>query len=530
MRRLSLAQQFLITSLVIVVAGMTGIGLWVTNRIEAGVVNRVAATTALYVDSLIGSSLQALATAERPSAEGVKRLDWLLGGTSLGQEVVLFRVWDETGEIVYSSMPGTVGQRFPVDAELTRAWGGAVQAEIGEPEGAGALPPDAPEGSLLEIYSPVRNRDTDEVIAVAEFYYTTDEIDREVAAAQRRSWLVVGGAGVAIYLLLAVFVQRASNTIADQQRELASKVASLTDLLRQNDDLHERVRGAAARTTALNERFLRRLSAELHDGPAQDISLALLQLDHVYARVSANGSNGTDGGNGGSGSNGAKDTHPTGDDAARRASEPGSAAENGTATSGNAATIGDLDLIQGSLQRALRDVRGTSTGLLLPQLSQLTLAETVEHVARVHRRRTALPLEVTVAGLPEQAPTVTKIALYRVIQEALTNGWRHAGGAGQALRVTGGGDLLRIEVADTGPGFDTSTIDAAGEHLGLIGMRERVESLGGEFRVESRTGQSNGNGTAGPPGNPGGADTGTGTRVIAALPLHPEGERGDADG
>ncbi len=171
---------------------------------------------------------------------------------------------------------------------------------------------------------------------------------------------------------------------------------------------------------------------------------------------------------------------------------------------------------------------------LLPQLTQLTLAETVEHVARVHRRRTALPLDVTVAGVPEQAPTVTKIALYRVIQEALTNGWRHAGGANQAITVTGGGpdrETLRIEITDSGPGFDPGAIDPGGERLGLIGMRERVESLGGEFRIEShmiRPSNPKGSGAAvtatGTPEAP------TGTRVVAILPVHPAGERDDGDG
>ncbi len=492
-RRLTLAQQFFITSLVIVVAGMTGIGFWVANRIESGIVNRTAAATALYVDSLVGSSLQSMATEPAPNEEGVRRLDWLLNGTSLGQEIVIFRVWNRDGTIVYSNMPETVGQQYPIDDERAVAWGGGVTAHIGLPEGEEVLPDDAPTGSLLEIYSPVRNRDTNEVIAVAEFYYRIDDLEHEVAEAQQRSWLVVGGTGVAIYLLLAVFVQRASNTIAHQQRELASKVERLTELLRQNDDLNERVRTAAARTTALNERFLRRLSAELHDGPAQDISLALLQLDHVYARA-ANGTNGHGAG---------ASIKPPGSNGDHPAAE----------ANGNSATLEDLDLIQGSLRRALRDVRGTSTGLLLPQLSQLTLAETVDHVARVHRRRTGLPLEVHVTDVPEQAPTVTKIALYRVIQEALTNGWRHASGAGQAVEVTGEGESLRIAVSDTGPGFDTATIDAGGEHLGLIGMRERVESLGGEFRVESKT-------SASP----------SGTTVMAILPLHPSGERGDSDG
>ncbi len=151
MRRFTLAQQFLITSLVIVVAGMTGIGLWVASRIEAGVVNRTAATTALYVDSYIASSLQALATAAAPSEDGIRRLDWLLDGTSLGDEIALFRVWDGSGTIVYSSIPGMVGTRFPVAGDLARAWGGTVTAEIGDQADIEGLPSDAASGPLLEI-------------------------------------------------------------------------------------------------------------------------------------------------------------------------------------------------------------------------------------------------------------------------------------------------------------------------------------------------------------------------------------------
>jgi signal transduction histidine kinase len=84
-----------------------------------------------------------------------------------------------------------------------------------------------------------------------------------------------------MYLLLAGFIQQASDTIARQELSLRTQVAQLTDLLEQNAELHERVRRAATRTTALNERVLRRISAELHDGPAQELGLALLRLDHI---------------------------------------------------------------------------------------------------------------------------------------------------------------------------------------------------------------------------------------------------------
>jgi signal transduction histidine kinase len=456
---LSWAQRFLLGSLAILVAGMTGIGVWVSRQIEDGVVHRTASTTALYVDSLIAAPLQDLAAGGSLSAEAIGRLDWLLRDTPLGQQVAMFRIWDPAGRIVYSTLPGTVGQQFPVEGDLAEALAGEVTAAVGEVEGE--IETEAPRHNLLEIYSPVRGSGTDEVIAVAEFYFGTEDLQEEIAAARRRSWLIVGGGTLAIYLLLAVFAQRASNTIARQQRTLAAQVDRLTELLDQNAELHERVRGAAARTTALNERFLRRFSAELHDGPAQDIGLALLRLDHVAAQVAA----GPDGG----------------------------------------APIGqDLEAIQASLRRAMQDVRATSAGLLLPQLEGLTLAETIDHAARSHTRRTRSEVRTALEALPDQAPLTTKIALYRIVQEALTNSWRHAGGQGQSVRATGRDHTVRVEISDRGPGFDPATIGAAEDHLGLVGMRERAESLGGEFRIESAPGQ--------------------GARIVATLPLQETGE------
>jgi len=316
---------------------------------------------------------------------------------------------------------------------------------------------------LLEIYSPVRRRGTNEVIAAAEFYYGPDETLGDVAAAQRRSWLVVAAATVVIYLLLALFIRRASDTIAGQRRQLRDQVDRLTDLLHRNEELDRRVRGAAARTTALNERFLRRFSAELHDGPAQDISLALLRLDHVYS-------------------------FHAGD-----SEKPGAGQE----------TLQNLDLIQSSLRRALDELRATSSGLMLPQLSELTLTGTIDHVARVHRRRTGATVDVTLRDLPPQAPLVTKIALYRVVQEALANAWRHGGTTGPKLSVARSDGRLRVEIADQGPGFDVTTIGESEERLGIVGMRERVESLGGQFEVRSAPG--------------------AGTRIVATLPVQPVG-------
>ncbi|MGZ6316156.1 MAG: ATP-binding protein, partial [Anaerolineales bacterium] len=78
---------------------------------------------------------------------------------------------------------------------------------------------------------------------------------------------------------------------------------------------------------------------------------------------------------------------------------------------------------------------------------------------------------------------------YRLVQEALNNAFKHAGGEGQRVSAWGSEKCLCIEVSDRGPGFEAHQVTEVDEHLGLVGMRERVESLGGTFEIESKAGQ-----------------------------------------
>jgi len=163
--------------------------------------------------------------------------------------------------------------------------------------------------------------------------------------------------------------------------ELRAQVAQLTDLLDQNKQLHLRVSRATAHAAELNERFLRRISAELHDGPAQDLGLALLRLDTVVAR-----------------------SETQADD-----------------------NSGDLTAVETAVRTALQEVRAISGGLGVPELDHLSLTETLARVVKVQQRRTAMAVTTQFeplpgqAPLPEQAPLPVKIVAYRLIQEALSN-------------------------------------------------------------------------------------------------------------
>lgn len=457
--RLNLAQRFMLASFIIVVSGMVGVGWWVGQLIQAGVVDRTAATTSLYVDSFIAPQVQELGSSDSLFGEHMATLDQLLHQTDFGKQIVSFKLWNPQGRIIYSTRSANMGQAFPVQGGLARAWQGRIAARISDLQDEENAAERESHNRLLEVYSPVRLRGTDQVIAVAEFYQTVDGLQGEIDSAQRESWLLFGGVTVVMYLLLAGFVQRASNTIAVQQRELSRQVNRLTDLLSQNEELHERVRRGAARSTALNERFLRRISADLHDGPAQDLSLALLQLDKVIAR---------------------SEQLRTGESVRSLESD-------------------DLTAISRSLSHALQEVRAISTGMGLPQLQNLTVNDTLARAVRTHERRTATAVTCITSGLPEQAPLPVKITLYRLVQEALRNAYQHAEGLGQQVRVGCQDHHLEVQVEDAGPGLGAMLESEWDDHLGLVGMRERVESLGGTFQIESLPGR--------------------GTRVFAVLPL-----------
>jgi signal transduction histidine kinase len=151
--------------------------------------------------------------------------------------------------------------------------------------------------------------------------------------------------------------------------------------------------------------------------------------------------------------------------------------------------VDELTGIQSSVQNAHKEIRAISSGLGLPQLAELSLPETVIRAVRAHERRTGSRVDLDVAPLPEQAALPVKITLYRVIQESLNNAYRHAAGANQHIRVFMEGDVLVLEVTDDGPGFVPTPSATLQGHLGLAGMRERVESLGGIFSIKSELGK-----------------------------------------
>ena len=239
-----------------------------------------------------------------------------------------------------------------------------------------------------------------------------------------------------IYLVLSGFIQKTSNTIEQQQMELNRQIEQLSLLLSQNKVLNNRVRKAAASITTIHERLLRRIGAELHDGPAQELGLALLQLDTSLSRMEQF-----------SDVNFEKSTK-------------------------------EIGKIQQMLQNTLIEMRGIAAGLSLPQLVELNLNETIVRVVRSHERKTDSKVNLIMESIPQNTSLPVKITAYRVLQEAMNNAYHHANGAAVDVTVASENEYLTIEVHDQGAGFQIDELSDLDGHMGLIGMRERVESLG----------------------------------------------------
>ena len=112
-----------------------------------------------------------------------------------------------------------------------------------------------------------------------------------------------------------------------------------------------------------------------------------------------------------------------------------------------------------------------------------------ERAVRDHARRSGTRVAVRLNALPNQVPLAVRIALFRSLQEALSNATRHGGGRDVRVQVWGADDQLCLAVCDGGPGGAIAPPAGAETHLGLAGMRERAQLLGGDFRLTSVAGQ-----------------------------------------
>jgi signal transduction histidine kinase len=141
-----------------------------------------------------------------------------------------------------------------------------------------------------------------------------------------------------------------------------------------------------------------------------------------------------------------------------------------------------------TLDATVKSVQRIASELRPSILDDLGLAAAVESEARSFEERTGIECEVS---LPDEAGRVSSVvasAVYRIIQEALTNVARHSNAARVELRVRFRDSDVLVEVRDDGRGITSQEVGSA-RSLGLIGIRERAELVGGSARFEGIAGR-----------------------------------------
>ena len=164
---------------------------------------------------------------------------------------------------------------------------------------------------------------------------------------------------------------------------------------------------------------------------------------------------------------------------------------------------GDGQLLQNTraiADGALHTVKDLSRLLHPAVLDDLGLSSAVEWHLKEFGRRHALRVEFDQAHMDQRLPSAVELAVYRVVQEALTNVARHASATRCSVSLRRWPEVLVVRIEDNGVGFD---LGRPNEHrgLGLIGIRERVAELDGHLRIDSTPGR--------------------GTRVVIDLPVQP---------
>jgi signal transduction histidine kinase len=245
---------------------------------------------------------------------------------------------------------------------------------------------------------------------------------------------------IILFLALYYTFRRGIKTIELQEEKLNRQIDSLSKLLDANKNMQRSMKTASARAVELNEQFLRRVGADLHDGPAQMIGFAVMRLHQVSKQ-----------------------------EAAKQFGH-------------------EFHAVKEALGNSLDEIRGISSGLVLPELEKLSLEECLRKVVALHGATSSVEIAQFYQEIRVNVPLPIKICAYRFIQEGLNNAHRHGDAKKCRLSAYVKDQELVISLKDNGIGFRKSRLKEGGAHLGLVGLKDRVESLGGQFSINSELG------------------------------------------
>jgi PAS domain S-box-containing protein len=162
--------------------------------------------------------------------------------------------------------------------------------------------------------------------------------------------------------------------------------------------------------------------------------------------------------------------------------------------------------IEELVQQLQREIRTTSYLLHPPLLDECGLASALKMYVEGLAERSYIAIKLDVAANVGRLPSDMELAIFRLVQECMTNIHRHSGSETALIRIAREGESVRTEVRDHGKGISRERlldIHSRGSGVGIRGIQERIRQFHGEMKIES---------------------DGSGTAVIVSIPI-PEGAR-----
>jgi PAS domain S-box-containing protein len=229
-----------------------------------------------------------------------------------------------------------------------------------------------------------------------------------------------------------------STALVQGRVQMTAVLRDVTERQRQEErlrTLNEELRRLNTTQQAVREEERRRISLELHDELGQQLTGIKLDLSWMTRRV----------------------------------------------REGRELEIGPCDALLQHLDASIVTVRRISTELWPRVLDDQGFEAAVRWQAAEMARRTGMSVDVDLPASALVRGKSVELALFRIVQEALTNVARHAGASHASVRLTNDETRLLLSISDDGRGVD----DVAKPGIGLLSMRERTAALGGQFEVRA---------------------------------------------
>jgi PAS domain S-box-containing protein len=141
------------------------------------------------------------------------------------------------------------------------------------------------------------------------------------------------------------------------------------------------------------------------------------------------------------------------------------------------------------IDECFREIRTLSYLLHPPELDEFGLPDALSHYVNGFAERSGIPVDLDISAEVGRLPREVETALFRIVQEALNNIYRHSGARRAEIRISRGAMDVTMEIRDEGHGMGESATTGAVQTpvtgVGIAGMRERVKQLNGQFEIHS---------------------------------------------